>query len=68
MMASERVQRRIDRLLDQIEDAVDQLYWATVGGVINEADNHRLTLKQAIKFAQETCRGLEFAHSRAYSL
>ena len=31
IMASERVQRRIDRLLDQVEEAVDQLDWATVG-------------------------------------
>lgn len=29
-MASERIQRRIDRLLDQIEEAVDQLDWVTV--------------------------------------
>ena len=30
IMASERVQRRIDRLLDQIEEAVDQLDWEVV--------------------------------------
>ena len=29
-MASERIQRRIDRLLDQIEDAADQLDWRDV--------------------------------------
>ena len=29
-MASERIQRRIDRLLDQIEEAVDQLDWEVV--------------------------------------
>ena len=29
-MTSERFQRRIDRLLDQIEEAVDQLAWETV--------------------------------------
>ena len=29
-MATERVQRRIDRLLDQVEEAVDQLDWETV--------------------------------------
>ena len=29
-MASERVQRRIDRLLDQVEEAIDQLDWETV--------------------------------------
>ena len=30
MMASERVQRRIDRLLDQAEEAMDRLDWGTV--------------------------------------
>ena len=29
-MASERVQRRIDRLLDQIEEAADQRKWSEV--------------------------------------
>ncbi len=29
-MASERIQRRIDLLLDQIEEAVDQLNWEVV--------------------------------------
>ena len=29
-MASERIQRRIDRLLDQIEEAMDQLDWHSV--------------------------------------
>ena len=29
-MASDRIQRRIDRLLDQIEEAVDQLDWEVV--------------------------------------
>ena len=31
-MSSERFQRRIERLLDQIEEAVDQLDWETVRG------------------------------------
>ena len=35
-----------------------------VEGVIEDADGHRLPLEQAIKIAQETCRGMEFAHSR----
>ncbi|MCH8282536.1 MAG: protein kinase, partial [Chloroflexi bacterium] len=35
-----------------------------VEGLINNATDHRLPLEQAIKIAQETCRGLEFAHSR----
>ena len=32
--------------------------------VIEVAADHRLTLEQAINIARETCRGLEFAHSR----
>ncbi len=35
-----------------------------VEGVIEDADDHRLPLEQAIDIAKETCRGLEFAHSR----
>jgi serine/threonine-protein kinase len=35
-----------------------------VEGLIEDAPDNRLTLDQAIKIAQETCRGLEFAHSR----
>jgi len=35
-----------------------------VEGVIEEATDHRLPLEQAIDIAKETCRGLEFAHSR----
>ena len=35
-----------------------------VEGLIEDAPNHLLTLEQAIKIAHETCRGLEFAHSR----
>ena len=35
-----------------------------VEGVIEDAEGHRLPLEQAIKIAQETCRGMEFAHSR----
>ncbi len=33
-------------------------------GVIENATDHRLPLAQAIDIAKETCRGLEFAHSR----
>ena len=36
-----------------------------VEGVIESAPDHRLPLDQAINIAKETCRGLEFAHSRA---
>ena len=32
--------------------------------VIEDAPEHRLALEQAINIARETCRGLEFAHSR----
>ena len=35
-----------------------------VEGVIEDAQDHRLPLQQAIHIARETCRGLEFAHSR----
>ena len=35
-----------------------------VEGLIDKAQDHRLPLEQAIKIAQETCRGMEFAHSR----
>ena len=49
----------------------DQPYMVTelmgggdVEGLIEDADDHRLPLEQAINIAKETCRGLEFAHSR----
>ena len=35
-----------------------------VEGLIEKAEGHRLPLEQAISIAVETCRGLEFAHSR----
>ena len=35
-----------------------------VEGLIEDATDHRLALDQAINIAVETCRGLEFAHSR----
>ncbi|MFQ6029876.1 MAG: serine/threonine-protein kinase, partial [Dehalococcoidia bacterium] len=35
-----------------------------VEGVVGGAQDHRLSLEQAINIARETCRGLEFAHSR----
>ncbi len=35
-----------------------------VEGVIEDAEGHRLPLEQAISIALQTCRGLEFAHSR----
>ena len=35
-----------------------------VEGVIEEATDHRLQLDQAVNIAKETCRGLDFAHSR----
>ena len=49
----------------------DQPYMVTelMGGgdvedVIDKAQDHRLQLDQAVNIAKETCRGLEFAHSR----
>jgi len=35
-----------------------------VEGLIDDAPNHLLPLEEAVRIAQETCRGLEFAHSR----
>ena len=35
-----------------------------VEGAIEDAPDHRLPLEQAVKIAQETCRGMEFAHGR----
>ncbi len=35
-----------------------------IEGVIEDATDHLLPLEQAIDIAKETCRGLEFAHSR----
>ena len=32
--------------------------------LVEDAEGHRLPLEQAINIAVETCRGLEFAHSR----
>jgi len=35
-----------------------------VEGVVEDAPDHRVPLEQAISITVETCRGLEFAHSR----
>ena len=35
-----------------------------VAGIIEDAPDHRLPLEQSVSIAVETCRGLEFAHSR----
>ena len=50
----------------------DQPYMVTelmgggdVEGLIENAGDDRLPLEQAINIAQETCQGIEFAHSRA---
>ena len=49
----------------------DQPYMVTelMGGgdveaLVEDAPGHLLPLEQAVRIAQETCRGLEFAHSR----
>ena len=57
--------------------ASSRISWAVTGQAAGEkqhgrrlssfakiADGHRLPLEQALNIAQETCRGLEFAHSR----
>ena len=33
-------------------------------GLIENAESHRVPLELAVRIALETCRGLEFAHSR----
>ncbi len=35
-----------------------------VEGIVEDAPDHRLTLEQASSIAVETCKGLEFAHSK----
>ena len=35
-----------------------------IEGVIEDAEDNRIPLEQAIEFAKATCRGLEFAHSK----
>ena len=35
-----------------------------VEGLMEKAPEHRLPLEQAVRIAVETCRGLEYAHSR----
>ena len=35
-----------------------------VEGIVEDAPDHRLPLEQAISIAVETCRGLDFAHSK----
>ena len=35
-----------------------------VEGMLEDAAEHRLSLEQAVSIASETCRGLEFAHSK----
>lgn len=35
-----------------------------VEGIVEDAPDHRLSLEQAISIAVETCKGLEFAHSK----
>ena len=43
---------------------VTELMGSDVEGAIDDADNNRLPLEQAIEVAKATCRGLEFAHSK----
>ena len=35
-----------------------------VEGLIEDAENHRVPLEQALRIAHEVCRGLEFANER----
>ena len=43
---------------------VELLGGGDVEGVLEDAEGGRLSLEQAVSIAVETCRGLEFAHSR----
>ena len=51
-------------LVPTVDDDGNDLGGGDVEGVIEGATDHRLPLEQAIDIAKETCRGLEFAHSR----
>ena len=43
---------------------IELLAGGDVEGVVEDAPDHKLPLEQAIRIAIETCRGLEFAHSK----
>ena len=58
-MASERRQRRIDRLLDQLEEAVDQLNWERVhelAGAVVDLDPENIDAQQFLAASERNCR------------
>ena len=50
--------------LDQPYMVTELMGGGDVEGLIEKAEDHRISLEQALEVAQETCRGLEFAHGR----
>ena len=56
-MASERVRRRIDRLLDQIEEAVDQRAWERVQALANDVLTLDPQNRDALAFLAAAERG-----------
>ena len=64
-MASERIQRRIDRLLDQIEDAADQLDWETVRERAEAVLAYDPENQDALSFLAAAQRAGNLAESRA---
>jgi len=49
---------------DQPYMVIELLAGGDVEGVVEDAPDHKLPLEQAVRIAIETCRGLEFAHSK----
>jgi tetratricopeptide (TPR) repeat protein len=49
---------------DQPYMVVELMTAGDVEGLIGKAHEHRLPLEQAVRIAVETCRGLDYAHSR----
>ncbi len=64
-MASERIQRRIDRLLDQIEDAADQLDWKAVRERAEAVLAYDPENQDALSFLSAAQRAGNVAESRA---
>ena len=43
---------------------IELLAGGDVEGIVEDALDHKLPLEQAVRIAIETCRGLDFAHSK----
>ena len=58
-MATERIQRRIERLLDQVEEAADQEGWDVVRRLSRQVlELHRTTLRRRPSWTSLTAEGL----------